>query len=132
MHREDLVADERDPIAATHNTSTTKQDETSDARKANYTDAFDAPDQQGVMGPDNGPQHRAAPGEGVRAPLAQDTGDDAQFSVFDGKGNEKVVVATQGPDGHLTQGTGDDAASARAEAAAGKEHPGSDFGHVGH
>lgn len=97
---------------------------------ANYTDAFDAPDRQGVMGPDNGPQHRAAPGEGVRAPFAQDTGGDAQFSVFDGKGNESVVVLAEDENGRPSQGSGPDTASARKEATKGKADPGSAFGNL--
>ena len=123
------MADERDPIAAMKNNAEKEAGKT-DASGRNYTDAFDAPNQQGVLGTDNGPQNRAGPGEGVRAPLAQDTGGEAQISVFDGKGNERVVVATQNPEGNLAQGTGDDAASARAEAHRGEEHPGSSFGRL--
>jgi len=131
------VGEERDPIAAMNNaagkqdeeSAAGKQDEKSDARNANYTDAFDAPDRQGVMGPDNGPQHRAGPGEGIRAPFAQDTGAAPQTSVFDGKGNESVVVMTQDAEGKPSQGTGPSAGSAKSEAEDGDAHPGSAFGH---
>jgi len=107
------VADERDPIAAMKN-ATGKHDEDSSSRERNYTDAFEAPDQQGVVGPGEEPQHRAPAGDGVRAPLAQETGGKPQFSSFDGRGNERVVVMTENAEGKPTQGTGPDAASAQA------------------
>jgi len=90
------MADESEPAAATHSADEAVQKNATPS--ANYTDAFDAEDRQGVMGPDNGPQHRAGPGEGIRAPFAED-GEAPQISVFDGKGNESVVVAGQNEDG---------------------------------
>jgi len=121
------VADERDPIAAMKN-ATGKHDEGSDSRERNYTDAFEAPDRQGVIGPgDEEGQHRAPLGEGARAPLAQETGGKPQFSSFDGKGNERVVVMTENAEGKPTQGTGPDAASAQAAAESSDEQIG-DFG----
>ena len=106
-----------------------KEAGTTDASGRNYTDAFDVPQQQGVMGPDNGPQHRAAPGEGHRAPFAAESGGLPQTSVFDGKGGESVVVLTTDKDGRPAQGSGPDFASAKAEAEEGKEHPGSALKH---
>jgi hypothetical protein len=109
------VADERDPIAAMKN-ATGKHDETSDPRERNFTDAFEAPDRQGVVGPGKGEQHRAPLGEGVRAPLAQESGGKPQYSSFDSKGNERVVVMTENEKGQPTLGTGPDAASAQKSA----------------
>ncbi len=60
--------------------------------------------------------HRAPEGEGNRAPLAQESGGEPQFSVFDGQGNEQVVVVTTGPDGKPVMPTGDTAAEARSKA----------------
>ena len=119
------MADERDPIAAEKNAS--GNFDPNNPSKRNYTDAFEQPDRQGVIGPGNDPQHRAGPGEGVRAPFAHKEGGDPQISVFDGKGNEQVVVAAPDRQGNLAQGSGPDTGSARAEAHEGKEHPGSVF-----
>jgi len=102
-------------------------EQTNATPSANFTDAFDVPDRQGVMGPDTAkPQHRAGPGEGIRAPFAED-GEAPQISVFDGKGNESVVVFGENDDGRPAQGTGPDVASAQAEVAEGDEDPGSAF-----
>lgn len=120
------MADKRDPMAAIKNNAE-KEAGTRDASGRNFTDAFDLPQGQGVVGPDNGPQYRAGPGEGVRAPFAAESGGLPQTSVFDGKGGESVVVYTTDKDGRPAQGTGPDFASAKAEAEAGKEHPGSAF-----
>lgn len=120
------MADERDPIAAMHNQGG-KQDEKSDARNANYTDAHDAPDRQGVMGPGQEPQHRAPAGDGHRAPLAQETGGTPQYSSFDSKGNERVVALSTNEQGQPAKGTGPDAASAKADA----EKGGSQLGDMG-
>ncbi len=77
-------------------------------------------DQQAVTGEEEGdtPSHRAAEGEGVRAPLASEGADHSEFSVFDGKGNEQVVVVTENDDGEAVQSTGD--SSEEATKAAGK------------
>lgn len=63
-------------------------------------------DQSASIEESDTPIHRAGEGEGVRAPLAQDGADHAEFSVFDGKGNEQVVVVTDGADGGPVQATG--------------------------
>ncbi len=57
----------------------------------------------GVSTPDS---NRAAEGEGVRAPLASDGADHSEFSVFDGAGNESVVVVDTNEEGKLVQSTG--------------------------
>jgi len=119
------VADEQDPIAALNNRKA-KEEAESEGRSRNYTDAFDKPDGQGVIGSDQD-NHRAGPGEGIRAPFAQDSGGQAQTSVFDGKGNESVVVYGENEDGRPAQGTGPDVESAQTEVAEGEEHPGSAF-----
>ena len=51
--------------------------------------------------------HRAGPGEGVRAPLTTEGADHAEYSIFDGKGNEQVVVVGDNKEGRPAQGTGD-------------------------
>lgn len=106
------MADERDPIAAMNN-ATGKHDENSDSRERNFTDAFEAPDRQGKIGPGADEQHRAPLGEGARAPFAQETGGKPQYSSFDGSGNERVVVLTENEKGQPIKATGPDAASAQ-------------------
>jgi hypothetical protein len=60
-----------------------------------------------------GEARRAPEGEGNRAPLAQNEGGDPQFSIFDGAGNEDVVVVTPNPDGKPVAATGHTADEAR-------------------
>ena len=71
---------------------------------------------QGDTGSSDHEQHRAGPNEGVRAPLSRDSGGPPQISVFDGKGNEEVVVLTENEEGKTSQGTGPTAADAMADA----------------
>ena len=71
--------------------------------------------QHDVAGDSDHPQHRAGPGEGVRAPFATETGV-SEISVFDGKGNEKVVRTEGDGQGQRAQGTGDTSADAAADA----------------
>jgi hypothetical protein len=71
--------------------------------------------QPGVTGDTDHEQHRAGPGEGVRAPFASETGV-AEISVFDGKGNESVVRHAADSSGQQAQGTGDSSAEAAADA----------------
>ena len=59
---------------------------------------------QGDTGSSDHEQHRAGPNEGVRAPLSRDSGGPPQISVFDGKGNEEVVVLTENEEGKTPQG----------------------------
>lgn len=123
------MADERDPIAALNNAKAKEEAEEA-GRDANYTQSLDDPERQSVVGSD-ADKHRAGPGEGIRAPFAQDTGGQAQTSIFDGKGNESVVVFGQNADGQPAQGTGPDVASAETEMADGDaSDPGSDFGNL--
>lgn len=49
---------------------------------------------------------RAPEGEGVSAPYAKDSGGPSQMSVFDGAGNESVVVVGENEDGQVAEGTG--------------------------
>jgi len=76
-------------------------------------------DQSRVTGLSDEDSNRAADGEGVRAPLAQDGADHAEFSVFDGAGNESVVAVTTNEDGKRVQATG--ASSEEALKSAGKQ-----------
>lgn len=73
-------------------------------------------DQSATIGESDHPQHRAGPGEGNRAPLAEKGADHAEMSVFDGKGNEEVVVTTNDEEGKMAQGTGPSAGEAMADA----------------
>ena len=121
------MADEvQDPIAALNN-ARAKEEAKDVGRKANFSEAFDAADRQGVLGQSPG-RHRLGADEGIRAPFAQDTTGQAQTSVFDGKGNESVVLLGENRDGEPAQGTDPDLASAEAEVVDGDADPGSDFG----
>jgi hypothetical protein len=60
-------------------------------------------------------QYRAPEGEGADAPFRKDKGP-VQSSIFDGKGNETVVVTTTDEDGRRAQGTGATADEALADA----------------
>jgi len=71
--------------------------------------------QPDIAGESDHPQHRAGPGEGVRAPLATETGV-SEISIFDGAGNETVVRTTTDDSGHRAQGTGSTSADAAADA----------------
>ena len=67
--------------------------------------------QEGVAGDSDHEQHRAGPGEGVRAPYATETGV-SEISVFDGAGNESVVRTGGDDTGQRAQGTGPSSAAA--------------------
>jgi hypothetical protein len=56
--------------------------------------------------------HRAPEGEGARAPLTSEGADHAEFSVFDGAGNEQVAVVGDDATGKPAEGTGNTAAEA--------------------
>lgn len=85
---------------------------------------------KGDAGTSDHEQHRAGPNEGVRAPLSTESGEEPQISIFDGKGNETVVVATDNEDGKPAQGTGPTAEAARAQAKESSDTIGPDFGHA--
>jgi len=70
---------------------------------------------QDPAGESDHPQHRAGPGEGVRAPSATETGV-SEISIFDGAGNESVVRTTTDADGNRAQGTGASSEEAAADA----------------
>lgn len=95
------MADERDPMAAMKNREAAEE---SGGHKKNFTDAFDAPDRQGTLGYGQEPQHRAPAAEGVRAPLAQESGGAPQYSSFDSKGNERGRRALRERGGQPSQG----------------------------
>ncbi|MDP9388075.1 MAG: hypothetical protein M3Q48_09240 [Actinomycetota bacterium] len=59
--------------------------------------------------------YKAPAGQGIEAPLAQETGGPAEMSVFDGAGNESVIVMGEDEDGRRVQGGGPDRESALAE-----------------
>lgn len=119
------MTNERDPMAALNNAKAKEEAEEA-GREANFTQTLNDPDRQSVVGSGSG-THRAGPGEGIRAPFAEDGGQ-AQTSIFDGKGNESVVSFGENAEGRPAQGTGPDAATASAEVASGDANdPGSDF-----
>lgn len=70
--------------------------------------------------------NRAGPNEGYRAPRVEETGV-AQSSIFDGAGNETVVVTTTDADGRNKQGTGRNAEEAMKSAKDTKEPIGEGF-----
>lgn len=76
------------------------------------------------------PVHRAGPREGFRAPWASETGV-LQQSIYDGAGNEVVVVTTTNADGVRKQGTGPNARAAMEDAKSTKEPIGEGFGTAG-
>ena len=84
----------------------------------------DTTDSQAVIGETEHEQHRAGPGEGVRAPLASEGADYAEMSVFDGAGNESVVVVAGNDEGKMSKGTG----TASDEAMADAKDPGDRLG----
>ena len=61
-------------------------------------------------------QHRVPGGEGKEAPMAQHGADHAEFSVFDGSGNESVVAVTSNEQGKMSEGTGASAGEALQDA----------------
>ena len=75
-----------------------------------------------------GSVNRAPEGQGVRAGPATQKGEPIQQSVFDGAGNEIVVVTETDEQGQRKQGTGADAAEAMADAQDKSEPIGEDFG----
>lgn len=87
-------------------------------------------DQSATIGTDSD-RHRAGPGEGVRAPLVSDGADHAEFSVFDGKGNESVVVVGANSEGRTSQGTGASSEEAAADASRADNKLGEGFGPPG-
>ena len=90
--------------------------------------------QPDVAGDTDHHQHRAGPGEGVRAPYAEETGV-SEISVFDGAGNEAVVRTKGDESGGRVQGTGPTSADAAKNAdelldKGGRQDIGEDFGPV--
>ena len=71
--------------------------------------------------------NRAEEGEGFRAPFAKEKGE-IQHSIYDGTGNEQVVVTTTDADGNRKQGTGASAEEARKSAQESDEALGEGFG----
>lgn len=78
--------------------------------------------QPDVTGSTDHSQHRAE-GEGNDGPLAKDAGA-PQHSIFDGAGNETVVVTKDNAEGRMSEGTGATASEATADA----EKPGDILG----
>ena len=80
------------------------------------TDARTEDGQNPVTGYSDSEQHRVPAGQGNNAPLASDTGGLPEMSIFDGKGNESVVVAATDDKGIVREGTGPDRESAEKDA----------------
>ncbi len=85
------------------------------------------------VGSQDHPTHRAPAGEGYDAPRVDEGGSGvAQQSIFDGAGNEVVVVTTTNEaTGQRKQGTGATAEEAMKSAQDTKEPIGEDFGTAG-
>lgn len=60
-------------------------------------------DQDGAI---DHPVDRSPEGQGMDAPFSSETGGVAEHSIFDGTGNESVVVTTTNADGQRRQGVG--------------------------
>ncbi len=85
-------------------------------------------DREPLTGQDDHPQNRANPGEGGRAPSVEDSDSDLpEYSIFDGKGNESVVVVGANDDGQRKQGTGPDREAAIEDMKDTKDLLGKDF-----
>lgn len=80
-----------------------------------------------TIGESDHPQHRAGPGEGVRAPLAAEGAEHPEISIFDGAGNESVAVLGQDEQGRPKQGTGPTSAAAMTDARQSGDPLGDDF-----
>ena len=82
-----------------------------------------------ILGSTDHEQHRAPAGEGQgEAPLAEKGAENAQYSVFDGKGNEQVVVVADDPEGRKSEGVGATAEEALGDATGNTNVIGDDFG----
>ncbi len=64
-------------------------------------------------------QHRTPEGEGGEATMASEESGPAQMTVYDGKGNEKVMVTTDSEEGTAVQGSGETAEEAIKDAKSG-------------
>ena len=71
--------------------------------------------EEGTAGNADHLQHRAPAGEGYRSDSTDDS-TPPQMSIYDGKGNESVVVLTVDDDGKPSQGAGDTLADALKDA----------------
>ncbi len=71
--------------------------------------------------------HSAPQGEGITSAFLRDGNDVAETSVFDGAGNEAVVVVGQDDEGRWSEGTGPDRAAALKNMKEGKDRLGKDF-----
>lgn len=71
---------------------------------------------------------RAPEGQGHTAPLSTESGEPPQFSIFDGAGNESVVVLGENEkDGRVAEGTGATLEEAMDDARKGDTLLGDDF-----
>ena len=53
------------------------------------------------------PQRRTPGGEGSETPLSQEQGGPAEYSLYDGQGNEIAATLTEDEEGFPRQGTGE-------------------------
>ncbi len=58
------------------------------------------------------PQHRTPGGQGSESTMSEEQPGPSEVSIFDGAGNERVMVTADGTDGRASQGTGDTAEDA--------------------
>lgn len=74
------------------------------------------------------PQHRTPAGEGSDSGLAQHESGPAEFSIYDGAGNEMAAVLTEDETGFPREGTGADHEEAVKEARDPENKLGEGFG----
>ena len=61
------------------------------------------------------PQHRTPPGEASETPLSEKEGGPAEYSLYDGRGNEMTAVVGEDDEGRPREGTGPDREEALKE-----------------
>ncbi|HUQ62442.1 MAG TPA: hypothetical protein VM121_01655 [Acidimicrobiales bacterium] len=85
-------------------------------------------DQDGAI---DHPVVRSPEGQGNDAPFAKDS-DHAEYSIFDGAGNESVVTVTRDENGNVREGTGATSEEALKNAKKLDQQLGDAFGPVKH
>lgn len=80
-----------------------------------------------LTGQDDHDQNRANEGEGGRAGWVEDGNELPEYAIFDGKGNESVVVVGADEKGNKKEGTGPDREAAKKNMKDSKDPLGPDF-----
>ena len=74
-------------------------------------------------------QHRTPAGQASESTMSEEQAGPAEMSIYDGAGNEAVMVSTDGEDGKAVQGTGDTLDEALKDAQSGEGPLGPALGH---